>query len=281
MSNIIEFRTVQDELDVHFEVMSSVDISVPITKEKVEKLEKLSYIDNCLTENQKIINDLNSEIDRLTNKADGIDYTIAVASGIISSLIDSFFVGDFSLDRGTQWGKEKVDAFVKSVAENKGYSGDSIDGAVRFLEEKFPIPADSATNIFGGGYNHHLRDFSHHPTPMGLLFSMLTQFTGKVFGTYKSVAFIVEDVHCKELIGNDLSRKLEIGFVNWIFHMVSDIAGSSSSIAKGKYGTGLPGPFVSLLKELSSLPFFSHKDSNNNKFCVWLSKLFNGTLLSD
>ena len=95
MSNIIEFRTVQDELDVHFEVMSSVDISVPITKEKVEKLEKLSYIDNCLTENQKIINDLNSEIDRLTNKADGIDYTIAVASGIISSLIESFFVGDF------------------------------------------------------------------------------------------------------------------------------------------------------------------------------------------
>ena len=281
MSNIIEFRTVQDELDVHFEVMSSVDISVPITKEKVEKLEKLSYIDNCLTENQKIINDLNSEIDRLTNKADGIDYTIAVASGIISSLIDSFFVGDFSLDRGTQWGKEKVDAFVKSIAENKGYSGDSIDGAVRFLEEKFPIPADSATNIFGGGYNHHLRDFSHHPTPMGLLFSMLTQFTGKVFGTDKSGAFIVEDVPSKELIGKDLSRKLEIGFVNWIFHMVSDIAGSSSSIAKGKYGTGLPGPFVSLLKELSSLPFFSHKDSNNNKFCVWLSKLFNGTLLSE
>ncbi|WP_157765338.1 hypothetical protein [Prevotella intermedia] len=116
---------------------------------------------------------------------------------------------------------------------------------------------------------------------MGLLFSMLTQFTGKVFGTDKSGAFIVEDVPSKELIGKDLSRKLEIGFVNWIFHMVSDIAGSSSSIAKGKYGAGLPGPFVSLLKELSSLPFFSHKDSNNNKFCVWLSKLFNGTLLSE
>ena len=36
--------------------------------------------------------------------------------------------------------------------------------------------------------------------------------------------------------------------------MVSDVAGSSGSIAMGKEGTGLPGPLLSLLKELSSIP---------------------------
>lgn len=65
-------------------------------------------------------------------------------------------------------GKKKVDAFVKYVAKEKGYKGDLMSGAVKFLEEKFPIPADSATALFGGGTQHHLRDFSHHPTPIGL-----------------------------------------------------------------------------------------------------------------
>ena len=37
--------------------------------------------------------------------------------------------------------------------------------------------------------------------------------------------------------------------------MVSDMAGSSSSILDGKSGTGLPGPLVSLLKEISALQF--------------------------
>ena len=236
-------------------------------------------VEECLSRNQKTIDELNDNINKLTSHTDGIDNIIAVASGIISGLIDSFFVGEFSLDEGTKWGKEKVDSFVQNVAKRQGYNGDSLSGAVKFLEDKFPIPADSATAIFGGGTQHHLRDFSHHPTPLGLLFSMLTQFTGKVYGTNTLGAFIIEDVPSTDLIGKDFTSKLAIGFTHWIFHMVSDIAGSSSSIAYGKYGTGLPGPFMSLLKEISSLPFFSHQE-NNNKFCVLISKLFNGTLLS-
>lgn len=279
MSTITALKTVDDCIEVEYEVLTSADLASPISEERVKIMSNLSDIETCMSENQNIIDSLNSEIDKLTNHADGIDYTIAVASGIISGLIDSFFVGEFSLDKGTQWGKEKVYSFVKDVAKRKGYNGDSMSGAVKFLEDKYPIPADSATNIFGGGTQHHLRDFAHHPTPVGLLFSMLTQFTGKVFGTNTQGAFIIKDVPNTDLIGKDLPSKLAIGFTNWIFHMVSDIAASSGSIVKGKYGTGLPGPFVSLLKEISTLPFFSHQQ-NNNDFCVWIGKLFNGTLLS-
>lgn len=269
----------ENDFEVQFEALPVIDMSDVSDSRKKEIMESVASIDKQQSFISQRINELSTDINRLTNNADGFDYMVAVASGIISGLIDGVFVGDFSLDDETQWGKNKVDAFVKSVAKRQGYSGDSLEGAVRFLEQKYPIPADSATDIFGGGYYHHLRDFSHHPTPVGLLFSMLTQFTGKVFGTDTLGSFIIEDVPCEDFIGKDLPSKLSIGFVHWIFHMVSDIAGSSSSIADGKYGTGLPGPFVSLLKELSSLPFFCH-EKNNNEFCVWVSKLFNGTLLS-
>lgn len=280
MSSIISLKTEDEELEVQYDVITAIDINESITAEKVRIIEQLSSIEQCIAKNQQIIDNINNEIDKLTNHADSFDYTIAVASGILSGLIDSFFVGEFSLDNATQWGKQKVDSFVKHIAKWNGYSGDSLSGAISFLEDKFPIPADKATNIFGGGLYHHLRDFSHFPNAIGLIFSLLTQFTEKVYGTDKLGAFIIKDVPNKELIGKTFSSKISIGFVNWFFHMVSDMAGSSSSYAKGKYGTGLPGPVVSLLKVLSSLPFFSHKE-NTNKFCIWVSRLFNGTLLSE
>lgn len=279
MDSIIQFKTSREGCEVEYEIISLPDTIDSTSNIRNAITNELDFIESRIVANQDVINKLNIDIEKLTNNADGIDYTIAVASGIITGLIDAFFVGEFSLDRGTQWGKDKVDSFVKFVAKKQGYSGDSMEGAVKFLEGRFPIPADSATNIFGGGYYHHLRDFSHHPTPVGLIFSLLTQFTKKVFGTDTLGNFIVVDVPSLDLIGKDLPSKLTIGFMNWIFHMISDIAGSSGSIAKGKYGTGLPGPFVSLLKELSAFPFFSHKEKEND-FCIWISKLFNGTLLS-
>lgn len=262
-----------------FEVVSAGVASASTTKDKIEIVKSLNRIESRLAKNQRTIDSINKDIARLTNHADGWDYMVAVLSGVIAGIIDIFFVGEFSLDDGSQWGKEKVDTFVKKVAQSQGYQGSSLEGAVRFLEQKFPIPADSATNIFGGGLQHHLRDFSHHPTPIGLVFSLLTQFTEKVFGTNTAGVFIIEDVPNKALIGNSLYSKLSLGIVSWVFHMVSDIAGSSGSIARGKYGTGLPGPLVSILKELSSLPIFKSEDSVNN-FSLFASKLFNGTFLS-
>ena len=64
--------------------------------------------------------------------------------------------------------------------------------------------------------------------------------------------------------------------------MVSDVAGSSGTVMKGSFGTGLPGPLVSLLKEFSSTRLFKKQDANGYKeFSVYISKLFNGTLLGE
>lgn len=41
---------------------------------------------------------------------------------------------------------------------------------------------------------------------------------------------------------------------NWLGHLASDMAGSSTSAGKGRDGMGIPGLFVSMLKEISSVP---------------------------
>lgn len=212
--------------------------------------------------------------------ADKLDYVAAVSSGIVSGLIDTVFVGELSLDHASEWGTNKIERFVARIARMEGYVGNDLIGAVRFLERKHPFAADGNTNDFGGGLHHHLRDFSHHFSIGGLFFSILTQLTGLVVGTDRNGRVIIvpiPETH-RQCIGKNLAEKLVYGTINWFFHMVSDMAGSGGSLMGG---TGIPGPLVSFMKELSALPFF--KDAHNDEmgFRLWVSKLFNGTLLAD
>lgn len=275
-----EDGTSNDLKEIEFEIITPIDFS---DKRQLEIYNGINEVDERLSIIHEKIEELNTEIDRLTNHADGIDYTVAVASGVIAGVIDSIFVGEFSFERANDWGTKKTNNFVVKIAQSKGYKGDDLAGAVAFLEDKYKIAADKATYDFGGGLQHHLRDFSHHPTPVGLTFSLLTQFTNKVYGTDVNGIFKVVELNKEDLIliGKNTQEKLTFGIINWFFHMVSDMAGSSDSILNGKTGTGLPGPIGSLLKELSALPIFSKMKDGRKEFSVWISKLFNGTLLGE
>ena len=210
-------------------------------------------------------------------KADRADYLIAVACGAVSGLVDIFYVGEFSLERANKWGSAEINRFVKKVADLNGFKGADLSDAVAFLEKRFPLAADAKTPELGGGLQHHLRDFSHHFSLGGLLFSLFTQFTGKVIGTDMAGAILIEQLSSDKFIGQNFEEKILFGSINWFFHMVSDMAGSSSTAGKG---TGIPGPIVSLIKELSAIPCFKDKTIGETEFHTWVSKLFNGTLLA-
>lgn len=227
---------------------------------------------------------VNQELEHYTNHADKADYALAVTSGVLAGLVDSLFVGEFSLEYANQWGNQQAEKLVLKVAKYQGYSGTDLGQAIKHLEDQFPIAADKATAAFGGGLQHHLRDFSHHPTPVGLVCSILTQFTGNVYGTDVAGAFQCVPLNKDglNLVGKSFPEKIMFGAVNWFFHLVSDVAGSSGSVMKGSFGTGLPGPLVSLLKEFSSTRLFTKQDAKGCKeFSVYISKLFNGTLLGE
>lgn len=222
--------------------------------------------------------DLEKEIDLLSSQADKWDCLVAVASGILCGMLDIVWVGDFSLENGRAFASDKIDDFVEKTAGILGFKGGELKDAVKFLEDMFPIPSDGNTPDFGGGLQHHLRDFAHHPTIVGLIFSLLTQFTGMSYGTDVKGVFKVVPVpdKSKAFIGNDIPDKLFKGTIVWFFHLVSDMAGSSST-AGITGGTGIPGPILSLAKELSVLPIFQNIKIGENKLSVFLSKLFNGT----
>ncbi len=228
-----------------------------------------------------IIYDLDTQLDMLASNADYLDNLLAIASGVVCGMLDIIWVGEFSLERGRDISNDKIEKLVVKIANLKGYKGEDLAKAVEFLEGKFPIPSDGNTPDFGGGKQHHLRDFAHHPTIVGLIFSLLTQFTYKSFGTDTGGCFKVVEVTAasRVFIGQDVQTKIVNGTITWLFHLVSDMAGSSSTAGKGG-GTGIPGPVLSLAKELSTLPIFRDLKVGDKTLSVFLSKLFNGTLFA-
>lgn len=267
-----ELKIVEDDFEVDF----GVELDIVDTRQN-DISSRLDEIDSALASNNSRLSELNNDIARLTNTADGIDYMVAVGSGVLAGIIDSFWVGEFSLERGNDRSHEKTNNFVVKIAQQQGYEGNDLQGAIRYLEKRYGAPSDSNTSDLGGGLQHHLRDFAHHPTIVGLLFSLVTQFTEKAYGTDVNGAFLIVDIKDKTFIGDDVSKKILFGTVFWFFHVVSDMAGSSSSPGAG---TGLPGPLLSLAKEISTLPFFRNIQIGDNSLSVWISKLFNGTLLA-
>lgn len=268
-----ETKSATDLREIEFEIITPIDFT---DKRKVEIYNGISEIDESLVLINEKVNQLNTDIDKLTSHTDGLDYMVAVASGIIAGAIDIFYVGEFSLERGKETGHKEVNNFVIKIAQKTGYSGDDLQGAIRHLEDNFKAPSDSVTAEFGGGLQHHLRDFAHHPTPIGLCFSLLTQFTGMGYGTDTDGVFKVIPIKDTELIGETIPEKIFLGVIEWFLHMVSDIAGSNAYAGQG---TGLPGPVLSLLKELSSFPIFNNSETVK-ELRKKISKLFNGTLLA-
>ena len=215
---------------------------------------------------------------------DKTDCLIAASSGILTAMLDILWVGEFSLRYAQDVGTEQINNLVISIAKRDSISKgkrcpkDDLKSCIRYLEKEYPLASDKLTNEFGNSLNHHLRDFSHHASPFGLICSILNQFTKRGYGTDTDGRFIRPEIPATDTIGETFEEKITLGVVDWFYHLVSDMAGSSSSAGRG---TGIPGPILSMAKVLSATPLFRelkirYKDDVVG-FSVWVSKLFNGT----
>lgn len=233
-------------------------------------------------QNKVILHEDEKIIFSFDEKANKTDCIIAAASGILTGILDVFWVKDLSIYNAQTLGREQINRFVIKIASSQGCNKESLEDSIRFLEKKYAIPSDKLTNDFGGGLQHHLRDFSHHPSPVGLICSILVQFTGHGYGTDKTGNLINPNIPNGTLIGQTFEEKIVYGVIYWTFHLVSDMAGSSNNPGAG---TGIPGPLLSLLKELSALSIFKDKKVNFKEkeitFSQWISKLFNGTAIQN
>ena len=236
----------------------------------------LQEIQEKLEEAHEKLNKYDKSLDRLTEHADRVDYFVAASCGILTGLIDIFFIRD--AQNASELGSKPVNSFVEHFARKMGYSGeDGLVGAIRSLEGKFGSPTDAIWK--GTGINtstHHLDDYSHHPTLVGLICSVLTQFTKVGYFQNRDGATFKISITNEGLIGETFWGKIGAGIINWFGHLVSDMAGSR--VTPGA-GMGIPGPFMSLAKEFAALPGI--KDSGLSSTLCHMFKDHNANLCFD
>lgn len=206
-------------------------------------------------------------------KCDKYDYMIAVFCGGVAGLVDVFFVGDPLSSTLGKSADKAADRFVKKAAQlfwqnDKRTSGkskkmpESLEQCISYLEQTFPVNYDARyakdLNVEDGvlsgmrPLNHHLMSLAHSPDPIGLIFSIIDQFMG--YASFIDHGKIIHVVSKKTsgaipyMQGTNLPSMLFCGFVNWIGHLISDIAGSSSTrkVGKNGRGAGIPIPFYEL-----------------------------------
>lgn len=244
-----------------------------------------------LSKEQMFLRELEEAYDenkRLTNDADNYDYALAVSSGIIAGLIDSLFVGEWNFAKAKKKSNIELNNMIIEFAkkdpryipwcENPGKNGrrklrdpNRLASAVEFLEEKYPLPGDGEWNFENSGVTpntHRLDDFCHHPTVVGMICCILVQFTGEIKYHRADGKEFIMPVTINEygnFVSDSFYGKIFAGIINWFFtasktlanrkgHLISDIAGSLTSVKKKHAGAGIPGTVMSTLKELSILP---------------------------
>ena len=254
----------QAEFEVEFEVIPTSIEAIDETSAQAREIqEAIKDIDKRLAENEEKLGAIDTEIDRLTSHADGIDYSVAVASGIVCGLIDSFFVGEFDFANAKKWSNKTANQFIDKFAKKHGFkakngSKGKLKNKVAFLENMFESPTDSVYSGKGKGistFTHHLDDWSHHPTIVGWACSIMTQFTAVGYFTNSDGEGMYFDADKSRLVGGNFTTKICAGTVNWFGHLVSDLAGSNQTAGKGM---GLPGPILSLAREVAQLPGLKH-----------------------
>lgn len=314
METVVSFKTQCENLDVEYEVNSTISQSVLSDRDKI--INSIADLDERLMSSQANLDQLNIDIDELTNKADGFDYTIAVCSGMLCGFIDSFYVGEFNfVDLKTDANKH-VNKFVEKYAKLNGWRGEGrLDGAIKYLENIFPVAQDNIWKPTGVSSTrlHHLEDLAHHPTPCGLFFAIIVAFfscgvfvdkegrwqlkivdikpkdIAKLWilillsGILRWLVYVAESKYLEEKetkLPAPLRKLLKLvaytpGIIsiltvsaNWLGHLVSDMAGSKNTAGGGM---GIPGLFLSLLKELSSLPYLKNT-SLPQLVSIWYSK---------
>jgi len=282
-NSILSFKEemLNDDFAIEYEILPAYDADNFKDTRRKRVVDSIAALDAKSDELSEIISKLNSDIDRLTNHADGLDYSIAVGCGVLCGLIDSLVIGEFDFKSAKAKSNKEINNKVLAFAKKKGYKGERLDGAVSFLENKYKLPGDGTykeyINPLTGkldaitNKSHHLDDFCHHPTLVGLCCCVFVQFTKETIYVDKNsnvlnIPITVNDYG--QFQGKNTVTKLFSGIINWFFtvaktmanakgHWMSDLAGSSSS---KKDGAGLPGSLMSLLKELSALPVF--QDTN-------------------
>lgn len=239
-------------------------------------------------------------------KCDALEYYMAGIMGLITGIIDILFVKTPNESLLTNKSDNMFEDIVIKIAnkrkrtifEAEMRNGEHIDedympinnikSAIGYLERCFFIPYDqtatenirkklfyrfeeTVSNLSAD--NHHAKSLGHYPDIFGLIASICNQFTNTstFLDNQKGRIIVVNGTKEEfELQGDDIPSKIYCGCLNWFFHCISDVSGSSGSKSRGQ---GLPLPFTEFF-QLCNFGKLKNDKEQNQTFATVMTRVY-------
>lgn len=208
--------TVEHQKHTTNEIEKTEIVAAEVTAE-AEKSEQAIDIDVL----NNALHKVNSELERYTNHADKADYAFAIFSGIMAGAIDAIFIGETTVTNGDiAFSHQQVNNFIQQYANARGLERERLKDTIGNLERAFKVAQDNIWKRAGIGVsakNHHLADLAHHPTPLGLVSSVIVQFLriGTFVNKNGEWHFTLIETSKKDIV-EILAPAVITGILNWL-----------------------------------------------------------------
>lgn len=285
---------VQNELNSTQARLDALESGKAVSLPEINGADKHASFSDFLSREE--ILEINRDFSENLNKkveCDSLDYALACACGIVSGIIDILFVKTPHEGIIGETSDKMFDKALVTLAE-KNNAGEerSISSAIGFFERKAKVTYDQAktqeiTKHLANGFsdtvshlsttNHHAKSLSHYPDIFGLISSICNQFTNT--STFLDagkgrITIVNGSDNSAELQGDTISAKIFCGFINWLFHCLSDVAGSSGNRGSSDgSGTGLPIPFTEFF-QFCNCGSFKNDKGQNQTFATVMVKVY-------
>lgn len=120
-------------------------------------------------------------------------------------------------------GKKEWNKYVVSFAQIIGYKKKDSKGAAQFnLNKSLSLLNEDITDAAADLYQVFLKNLASHPSLAGLLFSIVSQFSGVKYSFNDKTEIEKENLPEYYTIGESAAEKILYGILYWVFYLAAD-----------------------------------------------------------
>ena len=218
---------------------------------------------------------IKAEFDEGTEESEKIYYSVAAASGILTGTISMLHFTEEQLKAIDTFKEKDWKPIVVSAANLAGYKKTDYKGASKYLLTRAVRTIEENEKA-----KETFAVLSEHPSLVGLVFSFITQFSGKAVGINENGVIHKHKLPHYYTIGETNAEKIVCAVLYWLFALAADEASSKRWVLDE---IGISASLLEKIKEFANFPFMKKIPSNyaeaEKAFSQWLKRTIVGAEL--
>ena len=195
-------------------------------------------------------------------------YAAAAASGLLTGMLSSFHLSEKQLKAIGTFKEKNWSPLIVKAANFAGYKKSDYKGASKYLVSKAVRVIEKNEKT-----KEYLTVLSKHPSLTGLLFSIITQYCGKIVVLSENGEITYRKLHDYYVIGESNEEKLICAALYWVFALAVNEMESKRRIIDN---LEIPKGLRKIIKEIAHSSFIKDFPSDYKEaeklFSNWLEK---------